>query len=47
MLYQIGGVDYNVTGELYYNKEKQRFEHEHWLDDDGNDTLTVYWPYEL
>lgn len=47
MLYQIEGVDYNVTGEFYYNKSKKRFEHEHWLDEDGNDIIIVYWPYEF
>lgn len=35
-----------VQGELYYNKEKKRFEHEI-LNDKEEVEAIVYWPYEL
>lgn len=47
MQYTIDGKVYTISGEFYYNKRKQRFEHEHWFDDEGEKTLTIYWPHEF
>lgn len=29
MVYEVNGVEYNVTGEFYYNAKKGRYEHIH------------------
>jgi transcriptional regulator with XRE-family HTH domain len=37
---------HTVMGELYYNKNKKRFEHT-LEDENGNDIALIYWEYDL
>ncbi|MCM1078531.1 MAG: hypothetical protein NC344_09740 [Bacteroidales bacterium] len=41
MRYEVNGKEYDVTGEFYYNRKKERFEHTHVGARDG-EYLIVY-----
>ena len=41
MIYEVNGVEYNVTGEFYYNKKKRRYEHTH-IGKRGGEYLIIF-----
>lgn len=41
MIYDVNGVEYNVTGEFYYNVKKSRYEHIH-VGKRGGEYLVIF-----
>ena len=41
MVYEVNGVEYNVTGEFYYNAKKGRYEHIH-IGKRGGEYLVIF-----